>query len=118
MVESTQNPEPTDQQEDLQAPSTKPCATPNCSKVATMQCPTCIKMELEPTYFCGQECFAGFWKFHKMTHKKPEEKKESASTLVHLDLTPTASKATVQFQTISKNPTTLRQESLRCPQTP
>jgi len=52
-------------------PDQKPCATPDCSKPATMQCPTCIKLILPATYFCGQECFAGFWKFHKMTHKKP-----------------------------------------------
>ena len=63
--------------EEIEAPEHKPCATPNCSKPATMQCPTCIKMQLEPTYFCSQECFAGFWKFHKMSHKKPEEKKDS-----------------------------------------
>lgn len=35
-------------------------------------------MELEPTHFCSQECFAGFWKFHKLAHQKPEEKKEPA----------------------------------------
>ena len=29
------------------------CATPDCTKAATMQCPTCMKMELEPTFFCG-----------------------------------------------------------------
>ena len=48
------------------------CATPDCVKPAAMQCPTCIKLSLPATYFCGQECFAGFWKFHKMVHKKPE----------------------------------------------
>ena len=26
------------------------CATPDCTKQATMQCPTCIKLDLEPTY--------------------------------------------------------------------
>jgi len=33
------------------------CATPDCIKPATMMCPTCIKLGLEPTYFCDQECF-------------------------------------------------------------
>ena len=36
-----------------------------------MQCPTCIKLSLPPTFFCGQACFASFWKFHKMTHQRP-----------------------------------------------
>jgi hypothetical protein len=30
-------------------------------------------MGLEPTHFCSQACFAGFWKFHKLAHKKPEK---------------------------------------------
>lgn len=46
------------------------CATPDCTKAASMQCPTCLKMGLEATYFCGQECFTAFWKFHKLCHKK------------------------------------------------
>lgn len=58
-------------------PAGKPCATPSCAKVATMQCPTCIKLNLEPTFFCGQPCFAEFWKFHKMSHKKPEAIKDN-----------------------------------------
>ena len=72
MVEADKN----DQEADGQAPgpeepSQKACATPDCTNAATMQCPTCIKLSLPATYFCGQECFAGFWKFHKMAHKKP-----------------------------------------------
>ncbi len=50
--------------------ATKACATPDCTQAATMQCPTCIKMDLEPTYFCGQDCFSKFWKFHKLCHTK------------------------------------------------
>jgi len=64
--------EETQKEEQPSTPSEKPCATPDCSKIATMQCPTCIKLSLEPTFFCGQECFTGFWKFHKLAHKKPE----------------------------------------------
>lgn len=48
----------------------KPCTTPDCVKPAGMQCPTCIKLGLEPTYFCDQECFTKFWKFHKLAHVK------------------------------------------------
>ena len=64
-------------QEEIPKASERPCATPDCANKATMQCPTCIKLSLEPTYFCGQECFAGFWKFHKLSHKKKEENKDS-----------------------------------------
>ena len=34
-------------------PLVRACATPDCTNEATMQCPTCIKFGLEPTYFCG-----------------------------------------------------------------
>lgn len=30
----------------------KACATPDCIKAGTMQCPTCIKLALPATYFC------------------------------------------------------------------
>lgn len=33
-----------------------------------MQCPTCLKMQLEPSYYCSQECFKQMWKMHKMVH--------------------------------------------------
>ena len=46
------------------------CATPQCRKASTLQCPTCVKLELPPTYFCSQECFKDFWGVHKMFHKK------------------------------------------------
>jgi methionyl aminopeptidase len=34
-----------------------------------MQCPTCIKQELEPSYFCSQACFKANWATHKTKHK-------------------------------------------------
>ena len=48
------------------------CAVPDCTKPALMQCPTCLKLELEATYFCDQDCFKAFWKFHKLCHQKKE----------------------------------------------
>lgn len=54
------------------------CANPECCKEATMQCPTCIKLGLEPTFFCDQECFTKFWKFHKLCHVKKDDKKEAS----------------------------------------
>lgn len=52
------------------------CNNPECDKAANLQCPTCIKLGLEPAYFCGQECFKDFWPLHKLFHKKSTEKKE------------------------------------------
>lgn len=56
--------------------SDKLCENPECRKPATMQCPTCVKMNLNPSYFCAQECFKNFWNFHKMMHKKIDKPKD------------------------------------------
>lgn len=48
------------------------CQTVGCGKLATMQCPTCIKMNLLPSRFCTQECFKSFWTVHKMMHVAPK----------------------------------------------
>ncbi|CDW75830.1 methionine aminopeptidase 1 [Stylonychia lemnae] len=52
------------------------CENPECRKPATLQCPTCVKLGLDPSYFCDQECFKGFWNFHKLLHKKKETVKD------------------------------------------
>jgi len=49
------------------------CATPNCGKQATLQCPTCIKLGVK-SYFCSQDCFKGFWPIHKAVHNNPSAK--------------------------------------------
>ena len=54
----------------------RPCDNPECRKPSTLQCPTCIKLGLDPSYFCDQDCFKGFWNFHKLLHKKKEEVKD------------------------------------------
>ena len=70
------------------------CLTPGCDKPASLQCPTCIKLDIEGSFFCSQvhgcpwesqlhnnlylfiyeselqECFKGFWKEHRSIHKK------------------------------------------------
>ena len=38
---------------------------------ATMQCPTCKKLNLPPSYFCAQECFKSAWPQHKLKHSAP-----------------------------------------------
>lgn len=47
--------------------STVKCETPSCNKPAKMKCPTCLKIGIE-SFFCGQECFKGYWKSHKILH--------------------------------------------------
>ena len=44
------------------------CATPGCENPASLACPTCIKLGLPATYFCGQDCFRSSWKEHKLIH--------------------------------------------------
>jgi len=48
------------------------CQTPNCGKPASLQCPKCIQLKLEPSKFCTQECFKGFWNIHKLCHDAPQ----------------------------------------------
>lgn len=47
----------------------KVCETPGCSAPAKLQCPTCIKLGIQGSYFCSQDCFKGSWKSHKVLHK-------------------------------------------------
>ncbi|XP_013411150.1 methionine aminopeptidase 1-like [Lingula anatina] len=49
---------------------TRLCETPACNKEAKLQCPTCIKLGVEGSFFCSQECFKGSWNEHKKIHKK------------------------------------------------
>ena len=49
------------------------CASPNCGKSATMACPTCIKLGVGPSRFCGQECFTKNWSEHKALHPKKKK---------------------------------------------
>lgn len=44
------------------------CTTPNCTKPARMACPTCLKLNIPPSRFCGQTCFTSFWEEHKKLH--------------------------------------------------
>lgn len=50
--------------------NTKACATPDCFKPATLQCPTCLKMGIQNnSFFCSQQCFKNYWPIHKYFHK-------------------------------------------------
>ncbi|XP_077986323.1 methionine aminopeptidase 1-like [Glandiceps talaboti] len=54
--------------------SMRTCETTGCDKSARLQCPTCIKLGIEGSFFCSQECFKGSWSEHKKIHKKEKEK--------------------------------------------
>eukprot|EP00388_Colpodella_angusta_P038895 GDKK01045790.1.p1 GENE.GDKK01045790.1~~GDKK01045790.1.p1 ORF type:complete len:405 (-),score=70.94 GDKK01045790.1:184-1353(-) len=38
-----------------------------------MQCPSCKKLGLSPSFFCGQDCFKASWGKHKDKHSRPPE---------------------------------------------
>ncbi|KAL1914529.1 uncharacterized protein VTP21DRAFT_8243 [Calcarisporiella thermophila] len=48
------------------------CQGEGCNNPAKLQCPTCIKLELPPAYFCSQECFKKNWSLHKVLHLAKE----------------------------------------------
>lgn len=57
-------------QPSIPAPTvTHKCSRPGCENNASMACPTCIKLGLPPSRFCGQECFKSYWGVHKVLHK-------------------------------------------------
>ncbi|XP_078425922.1 methionine aminopeptidase 1 [Cetorhinus maximus] len=57
------------------------CETDGCDREARLQCPTCIKLGIQGSFFCSQECFKGSWATHKLLHKKAknEKSKEESS---------------------------------------
>ncbi|CAG0901156.1 unnamed protein product [Cyprideis torosa] len=46
------------------------CENSACESEASLQCPTCLKLQLEPSFFCGQACFKSSWAEHKQKHAK------------------------------------------------
>lgn len=45
------------------------CETPGCENEAKLQCPNCIKLKIQGSFFCSQTCFKGSWELHKALHK-------------------------------------------------
>ncbi|KAK0502516.1 peptidase M24, structural domain-containing protein [Armillaria luteobubalina] len=41
---------------------------PNGNPPSKLECPTCNKLNIRGSYFCGQECFKAGWKTHKTIH--------------------------------------------------
>ncbi|KAF5287702.1 hypothetical protein FQA39_LY15802 [Lamprigera yunnana] len=59
------------------------CESPGCDASAKLQCPTCLKIGIQGSFFCSQECFKNNWKSHKIIHSLAkgegvEGKKETA----------------------------------------
>ncbi|KAG1756816.1 methionine aminopeptidase [Suillus paluster] len=47
------------------------CQSTNCphgNPPSKLECPTCNKLGIRGSFFCGQECFKGNWKTHKIIH--------------------------------------------------
>lgn len=44
------------------------CESPGCDASAKLQCPTCIKLGIQGSYFCSQDCFKKSWRTHKVIH--------------------------------------------------
>lgn len=56
------------------------CASPGCEKAASLACPTCIKIGIPPSRFCGQECFKNNWATHKELHKLVKQARQEVKT--------------------------------------
>lgn len=53
---------------------------------AGMQCPTCKKLELPPSFFCGQECFSKHWGDHKLKHSQTTNLPANIPTMTQSEL--------------------------------
>ena len=46
----------------LEPPAKRKCMGDDCKKDAgTLQCPTCLKLDMKESYFCSQDCFKRNW---------------------------------------------------------
>ncbi|RPD66038.1 methionine aminopeptidase [Lentinus tigrinus ALCF2SS1-6] len=48
-----------------------PCQSSNCPNghpPSRLECPTCNKLGIKGSFFCGQDCFKANWKTHKIIH--------------------------------------------------
>ena len=58
----------------------KSCETPGCEEPAKLQCPTCIKLGIQGSFFCSQQCFKSNWDLHKTLHKLAKTDSASQSS--------------------------------------
>ncbi|KAI8992540.1 peptidase M24, structural domain-containing protein [Pilobolus umbonatus] len=45
------------------------CLLEGCNKPAFLQCPTCISLKIDRSFYCSQVCFKNNWNKHKILHK-------------------------------------------------
>ncbi|KAI8340258.1 peptidase M24, structural domain-containing protein [Chlamydoabsidia padenii] len=54
--------------------ATNTCASLECSNIAKLQCPTCVKQNLvDGSFFCSQDCFKKAWGSHKSNHSSSKK---------------------------------------------
>ncbi|KAF8559548.1 methionine aminopeptidase [Imleria badia] len=56
----------------MSAQSVVLCQSTNCPQgnpPSRLECPTCNKLGIRGSFFCGQECFKANWKTHKVIHE-------------------------------------------------
>lgn len=53
---------------------------------AGLQCPTCKKLDLPPSFFCTQECFKAHWADHKQVHAQTGDLKATIPTMTETDI--------------------------------
>lgn len=58
------------------------CETTSCNNEAKLQCPTCIKLGIQGSFFCNQECFKSFWSEHKKVHKKAKAESQQERSVL------------------------------------
>ncbi|KAG0163013.1 Methionine aminopeptidase 1 [Apophysomyces sp. BC1034] len=63
------------------AVETPVCASPECTREAHLQCPTCLKQSNNVgSFFCSQDCFKKSWGQHKSLHTSTKELYDPFST--------------------------------------
>ncbi|KAJ7172508.1 peptidase M24, structural domain-containing protein [Mycena filopes] len=52
---------------------------PNGNPPSRLECPTCNKLGIQGSFFCGQECFKAGWKTHKIIHSLVQQDPSAVS---------------------------------------
>ncbi|KAG5507303.1 hypothetical protein GH5_07395 [Leishmania sp. Ghana 2012 LV757] len=52
---------------------------------AGLQCPTCKKLGLPPSFFCTQDCFKAHWGAHKLKHTETKNLPATIPTMTEVD---------------------------------
>lgn len=65
---------------DTEPAAKKKCLGKDCENDAgSLQCPTCLKLDIKGSFFCSQDCFKKNWADHKSMHKTAEGKTQNAT---------------------------------------